>query len=180
MFRNINVLLGLFIVVFCSKEILVFNEEILVLFAFGVFIYLTYNFAGQMISEELDSRSNKIQEEFHTYKNIQEKTLIHLISYHNKQKHLSEEIKNIFALTKKDVDLIISNYTQTFTKLINANVEEKLKKVISNEGKSNSILQSKINEELYNYLTISYSTNKKKKGSTALLANSISTLSKIK
>jgi len=179
MFRNINVLLGLFIIVLCSKEILVFNEEILVLFAFGVFIYLTYNFAGQMISEELDNRSSKIQEEFYTYKNIQEKTLIHLISYHNKQKHLSEEIKNIFNLTKKDIDLVVLNYTQTFTKLITVNIEEKLRKVVGNESKSNSVLQHKINEELYSYLTISYTMNKKKKGSS-LLINSINTLSKIK
>ena len=88
----------LFIVIVLSKEILVFNEEILVLFAFGIFIFLVYNFASDLISSELDSRSVKIQEEFNFYRSMQEKTLTHLIAYHNKQKLLSEEIKAIFAI----------------------------------------------------------------------------------
>ena len=70
------------ILIVLSKEILVFNEEILVLFAFGIFIFLVYNFAGSLISIELDSRSVKIEEEFSFYKQMQQKTLNHLISYH--------------------------------------------------------------------------------------------------
>ena len=88
----------LLILIVLSKEILVFNEEILVLLSSGIFIFLTYNFASGMISLELDSRANKIQEEFNYYRDMQEKTLIHLISYHNKQKLLSEEIKAILLL----------------------------------------------------------------------------------
>lgn len=175
-----QLLLILLITTFLSKEVLVFNEEILVLFAFGVFIYLTYSFASQMISAELDSRSTKIQDEFSTYKNIQEKTLIHLISYHNKQKLLSEEIKSILQLTKKDIDLIIQNYTQTFVKQVNSNIEEKLKKVLINESKANLALQQKINDELYAFLINSYTVAKTKKSSSLLLTNSINTLLKIK
>jgi len=175
-----QLLLILLITTFLSKEVLVFNEEILVLFAFGVFIYLTYSFASQMISAELDSRSTKIQDEFSTYKNIQEKTLIHLISYHNKQKLLSEEIKSILQLTKKDIDLIIQNYTQTFVKQVNSNIEEKLKKVLINESKANLALQQKINDELYAFLINSYTVAKTKKSSSLLLTNSIKTLLKIK
>ena len=52
------VLLSILIVL--SKEILVFNEEILVLFAFGIFIFLVYNFAGSLISLELNARGVKI------------------------------------------------------------------------------------------------------------------------
>ena len=73
------------ILIVLSKEILVFNEEILVLFAFGIFIFLVYNFAGNLISLELDARSVKIEEEFGFYKHMQQKTLSHLISYHKKQ-----------------------------------------------------------------------------------------------
>ena len=175
-----QLLLILLITTFLSKEVLVFNEEILVLFAFGVFIYLTYSFASQMISAELDSRSTKIQDEFSTYKNIQEKTLIHLISYHNKQKLLSEEIKSILQLTKKDIDLIIQNYTQTFVKQVNSNIDEKLKKVLINESKANLALQQKINDELYAFLINSYTVAKTKKSSSLLLTNSINTLLKIK
>ena len=54
-----------------SKEFLVFNEEVLVLLAFSIFIYLLVNYAGEMISSELDARKIKIKEEFDLYKNLQ-------------------------------------------------------------------------------------------------------------
>jgi len=63
-------LLGL---VALSKEFLVFNEEVLVLLAFAIFIYLLVNYGGEMIAAELDSRKDKIKEEFDLYKNLQEK-----------------------------------------------------------------------------------------------------------
>ena len=70
------VLLGL---VALSKEFLVFNEEVLVLLAFAIFVYLLVNYGGEMIAAELDSRKEKIKEEFDLYKNLQEKTFTHLI-----------------------------------------------------------------------------------------------------
>jgi len=57
-------LLGL---VALSKEFLVFNEEVLVLLAFAIFIYLLVNYGGEMIAAELDSRKDKIKEEFITF-----------------------------------------------------------------------------------------------------------------
>jgi len=170
----------LLILIVLSKEILVFNEEILVLFSSGIFIFLTYNFAGSMIALELDARANKIQEEFNYYRDMQEKTLIHLISYHNKQKLLSEEIKAIFLITKKDIDLILSSYSKLFLKSLINTIEDKLKKVVANESKFNSMLQEKINAELYAYLITKYSVGKDKKSSVQFLANSISSLSNMK
>ena len=163
-----------------SKEILVFNEEILVLFAFGIFIFLVYNFAGDLLSIELDSRSAKIEEEFSFYKNIQQKTLIHLISYHKKQIFLSEEVKSIFSITRKDIDVIVYNYSQIFSKFLSISIDDKLKKIVSMEFKFNLLLQEKISSELYSYLSSKYSKNNDKKASTRLLLNSISSLSKAK
>lgn len=175
-----SLLLTLLFLIALSKEILVFNEEILVLFSFGIFIFLVYNFGSSLISSELDSRAVKIQEEFNYYKNMQEKTLIHLISYHKKQKLLSDEIKSIFAILKKDINLIISTYSQLFVKFFNNTIEDKLKKIIANELKFNSLLQSKISDELYVFLVSKYSSNKDKKNSLLLLTNSINYLINIK
>ena len=55
-----------------SKEFLVFNEEVLVLLAFAIFIYLLVNYGGEMIASELDARKEKIKEEFDLYKNLQD------------------------------------------------------------------------------------------------------------
>jgi len=170
----------LFTLTLLSKEVLVFNEEILVLFAFGTFVFLVYNFASNLISEDLDSRANKIREEFHFYKDIQEKTLSHLILYHNKQKLLSEEIKSIFLILKKDIDIIISSYSKLFSKLFINAVEDKLKKIISSESKLNLILQNKINDQLCYYLISMYTTHKDKKLLESFLLNSITFLSSVK
>ena len=143
------VLLSILIVL--SKEILVFNEEILVLFAFGIFIFLVYNFAGSLISLELNARSVKIEEEFSFYKHMQQKTLSHLISYHKKQVLLSEEVKSIFLVTKNDIKIVISNYSQLFLKFLINGIDDKLKKIVSIELKFNSLLQEKISSELYSF-----------------------------
>ena len=50
-----------------SKEFLVFNEEVLVLLAFSIFIYLLVNYACEMISSELYARKIKIKEDFDLY-----------------------------------------------------------------------------------------------------------------
>ena len=93
----------LLVLIALSKEFLVFNEEVLVLLAFSIFIYLLVNYGGEMIAGELDSRKEKIKEEFDLYKNLQEKTFTHLISYHQKQKLLSSEIKEVFEISKAEI-----------------------------------------------------------------------------
>ena len=178
-FRNLLFFL-LSILIILSKEILVFNEEILVLFAFGIFLFLVYNFAGNLISLELDARSVKIEEEFSFYKNMQQKTLSHLISYHKKQILLSEEVKSIFSITKNDINLVTSNCSQLFLKFLINGVDDKLKKISSMETKFNSLLQDRISSELNFFLTSRYSKSNDKKASTMLLRNSIHFLSKVK
>lgn len=170
----------LFLLIVLSKEILVFNEEILVLFAFGIFIFIVYNFASSLISLELDNRSSKIEEEFSFYKNMQQKTLHHLISYHKKQVLLSEEINSIFSVARKDIERLVLNYSQLFLKLLANNIDDKLRKTISIELKFNSILQEKISSELYSFLSTNYIKNRGKKTSSMFLTSSINFLSKVK
>lgn len=177
--KNLLFLL-LLIIIALSKEILVFNEEILVLFAFGIFMFLVYNFAGSLISVELDARSIKIEEEFNFYKSMQRKTLNHLVSYHKKQILLSEEVKSIFLITRNDIKVIISNYSQLFLKFLINGIDDKLKKIVSIEIKFNSFLQEKISSELYSFLIFRYTKSNDKKACKMLLANSIHFLSKVK
>ena len=150
------------------------------MFAFGTFIFLVYNFASGLISLELDARSIKIEEEFSFYRNMQQKTLTHLISYHKKQILLSEEVKSIFLITKKDIDTVILNYSQLVLKFLTSGIDDKLKKIASIELKFNSLLQEKISSELYSFLIFKYAKNSDKKASVMLLTNSIYFLSKVK
>jgi F0F1-type ATP synthase membrane subunit b/b' len=148
------VLLGL---VALSKEFLVFNEEVLVLLAFAIFVYLLVNYGGEMIAAELDSRKEKIKEEFDLYKNLQEKTFTHLINYHKKQKLLSSEIKEIFEISKSEIANIERYYENLLQNSLISNFEERLKRVSTNENKTNSALQKEIFSDLRAYLMDSYS-----------------------
>lgn len=143
------ILLGL---VALSKEFLVFNEEVLVLLAFGIFIYLMVNYGGEMIAGELDSRKEKIKEEFDLYKNLQEKTFTHLISYHKKQQSLSTEIKEVFDISKSEINNIEKYYENLFQNFLVSNFEERLKRVSINENKTNSALQKEIFVDLRAHL----------------------------
>ena len=153
------VLVGL---VALSKEFLVFNEEVLVLLAFGIFICLLVNYGGGMIAGELDSRKEKIKEEFDLYKNLQEKTFTHLISYHKKQKLLSLEIKEVLNLSKSEVLNIEYYYQNLLENSLIENFEERLKRISINENKTNAVLQKEIFVDLKSYLMESYSVESNK------------------
>ena len=140
-----------------SKEFLVFNEEVLVLLAFAIFIYLLVNYGGEMIASELDARKEKIKEEFDLYKNLQEKTFTHLISYHQKQKLLNSEIKEIFEISRAEISNIEKYYENSLQNFLVTNLEERLKRVATNENKNNAALQKEIFVDLRAYLMDSYS-----------------------
>jgi F0F1-type ATP synthase membrane subunit b/b' len=162
-----------------SKEFLVFNEEVLVLLAFSIFIYLLVNHAGEMISSELDARKIKIKEEFDLYKNLQEKTFTHLISYHQKQKLLSSEIKEVFEISKAEITNIEKFYENSLQNHLVSNFEDRLKRVSGNENKTNVVLQKEIFTDLRAYLMDSYSveSNKmSKKNRKQLLKNCVEQL----
>jgi len=148
------VLLGLIVL---SKELLVFNEEALVLLAFALFIYLFLTYGGEVIAKELDSRKEKIKEEFDLYKNLQLKTFTHLVNYHKKQKLLNLEIKEILAISKLEILSIEKYYQCLLGSFIILNFEERLKRVLINENKTNTVLKKEIFKDLRLYLLNSYS-----------------------
>jgi len=169
----------LFFLVALSKEVLVFNEEILVLFAFGVFVFLIYNFASDLISLELDSRNSKIEQEFAFYNDIQKKTFVHLVSYHKKQLLLCEEVKLIYSILKKDVDSLVINYSNLLSKHLLVSIDDKLRKILSLEIKLNEIFQEKLNSNLYFFLMSKY-RKISSKGFLLILKSSIISLSSVR
>lgn len=96
------------ILIMGSKEIIVFNEEVLIVLAFSIFIYLVGNYGGKMIAEELDSKTTLIQNKFDVYKSIQEKTILHLYNYHNKRTVLASKLAMISNIKKLRVNIINS------------------------------------------------------------------------
>lgn len=131
----------LLIMVIISKEILVLNEEILIVLAFTIFIYLILNNASSMISEELDQKALSIQNKFEIYKNIQEKTIIHLSNYYKKRELLSDTLQIIYNIKKIRIALINRYYKITLKKQPFLQIDDTLNRFILNEYIYNTAFQ---------------------------------------
>ena len=159
-----------------SKEVLVFNEEVLILFCFSVFIYLIINYGGDMIASELDSRNKKIKEELDLYKNLKATTLNHLVSYHQKQKLVNFELKQILDFSKNEIKPIELHYENFVDSIVTLNFEERLKRVVVSENKIDAAFQKQVFVDLRAYLINSYSVESNTKKRREISKNCIKQL----
>lgn len=139
---NLIFQLVLLVFIFISKEFIVFNEEVLVLVAFFIFIFLIINYAKASINESLKSKLEEIRNEFDFYKNLQKQTVSYLINYHKKQTLLVENIKKILVFSKEELKFIESCYTILWRNKVKLNFEEKLKKLVNCESQKNAFIQA--------------------------------------
>jgi hypothetical protein len=175
---NLKLILFLFFSICFSKEVLVFNEELLIVFSFLVFIFLVYNLLSKQISLELDFRADKIKQEFNFYTKAQKETLKYLIQYYSKQKELALDIEKLFFILRKDTYLIIELYSHLIFKLLSFIIEDKLKKILSIELKFNILVQNYIISLLCSHLFL-YFSNKRKRLARFFIKKSILSLRKI-
>jgi F0F1-type ATP synthase membrane subunit b/b' len=159
-----------------SKEVLVFNEEVLILFCFSIFIYLIINYGGDMIASELDSRNKKIKEELDLYKNLKATTLHHLIGYHQKQKLVNFELKQVLGFSKNEVKPIELHYENSINSLVTLNFEERLKRAVISENKVDAAFQKQVFVDLRVYLINSYSVEMNTKKRVEISKNCIKQL----
>ena len=80
-----------------------------------------------------------------------------MISYHQKQKLLNSEIKEIFEISIAEISNIEKYYENSLQNFLVTNLEERLKRVATNENKNNAALQKEIFVDLGAYLMDSYS-----------------------
>jgi hypothetical protein len=132
MFDKIFKILLLFVIV-CSKEFLVFNEEILILFAFSLFIYLISTRAGNLIAQDLDANISEIKNKFLTYKNLKEKSILYNITYVQRQNVLSLKIQNLLKLKNLYIHKLLVTYNINIKKYILNFVEDSLSRFALNE-----------------------------------------------
>jgi hypothetical protein len=159
---NIPAKILILVTFICAKEILVFNEEILIVIAFSIFIYFVSNYGGSMITVELDEKAKTIQSKFDIYKNIQEKTIIHLLNYHNKRELLSEKIKTIAKIKKLRMNIIHQYYKTNLNKQTFLQIDDTLNRFLLNEYINSSAFQERFLFKLSNLKTKlgSYEKNK--------------------
>ena len=139
---NLIFQLILLFLIFISKEFIVFNEEILVLLAFFIFIFLVINYAKSSINESLNDKLEQIKNEFDFYKNLQKQTISYLIGYHKKQTLLVDNIKKILFFSKEELKYIEKSYVFFWSNKLRTNFEDMLKKIVSCEFQKNIFIQN--------------------------------------
>lgn len=132
MFNKFFKIFLLFVIV-CSKEILVFNEEILIVLAFTLFIYLVSTKAGTLIANDLDNNITDIKNKFLTYKNLREKSILQAINYVQRQNLLSAKIQNLVKVKNLYIKKLLTSHNIYIKKYIFEYIEDILHRFALNE-----------------------------------------------
>jgi hypothetical protein len=138
-YRFLN--LAFFILIIFSKELFVFNEEILILFSFFVFIYLVSSKASSSIAESLNEQILDIKNKFQTYHSIQEKSILQLVNYNKKQSLLALKIEKLFKLKTLYLQKLVKTHNNRVKKYIVSFIDELLYRFTLNAQNKQVILQ---------------------------------------
>ena len=168
----------LIFVIFLSKEVLVFNEETLILFSFGLFVYLCYSFIGNTIYDQLNQYSIDIKQTFIHYDNIQKEVFLSLNSCYKNQKNLSSDINDIFSFTKNILSFLFDRYSFLLKRHVYSFVENIFKRLILFEKRLKYDIQQAVLSYMTSYLLMKF--NSKNLDYRLYIKNSISYMKKTK
>lgn len=123
----------LVIVVFTSKEILLYNEETLVLICFILFIMFAYKNISDSVVEMFKERSDKIYKDLDYYYGIQAELLESLVSYHERQVTIYDEVHSISSFSKSEIERIVSSRQAYLEYEIANQLKSKLNNIVVKE-----------------------------------------------
>lgn len=123
----------LIIVVFTSKEILLYNEETLVLICFILFVMFAYKNISDSFVAMFQERSDKIYKDLDYYYGIQEDLLKSLVSYHERQADIHDEVQSISTFSKSEIERIVSSRQAYLEHEIANQLRSKLDSVVLKE-----------------------------------------------
>ena len=75
----------------------------------------------------------------------------HLVSYHQKQKLVNFELKQILDFSKNEIKPIELHYENVVDSIVTINFEERLKRVVVSENKIDAAFQKQVFEWLSSY-----------------------------
>lgn len=101
--RNLAIVFGLSFLVLSSKQIIVYNEEILVALTFTGFIWFVAKYYGKDIAESLDERASGIQTELERGLNLQQDFLNESLKVHQNTLAFVDVCDTLNQFVQKDV-----------------------------------------------------------------------------
>jgi len=144
-FTKLIVVVLIFIVL-SSKHILLFNEETLVALSFMCFMFCSYHYLSDTVSDSLNERSNIIREELQTFLKLKEELTIELIKEHKKQIELNRLMQEVSAFSCSEVITVVTQRESALKSIFTLQIQTKLKTLIL----SQIVLQHKLQKRMTN------------------------------
>jgi hypothetical protein len=87
---------------------MIMDEEVLVLYAFILFVALAYHYCSGVVDGMIRSEADKVSTEFNAFFDVQKQVLKTLIQYHTLQVLVISQIKELLEFSKGEISGVIT------------------------------------------------------------------------
>ena len=128
---------------------MIMDEEVLVLYAFILFVALAYHYGSSIVDGMIRSEAEKVSKEFDAFFDVQKKVLKTLIQYHGLQVLVISQIKELLEFSKGEISNIISAKKATLDAKLAEEIDSKLAYLAAKE----QVIASNVQEEASTLIT---------------------------
>jgi len=128
---------------------MIMDEEVLVLYAFILFVALAYHYGSSVVDGMIRSEAEKVSKEFDAFFDVQKKVLKTLIQYHGLQVLVISQIKELLEFSKGEISNIISAKKATLDAKLAEEMDSKLAYLAAKE----QVIASNVQEEASTVIT---------------------------
>ena len=117
----------LMFLVLSSKNILIYNEELLIALSFVGFVVFSSHTMGETCAEAFQARSQAIQGELQTYFTMKEDVLLELIQKYKKRLALAESLHILGQISTTEISTLYTQREQALQSTVTSQMHQKLK-----------------------------------------------------
>jgi len=128
--------------VLSSKNILIYNEELLIALSFFGFVVFSSHTLSQTIQEAFETRRDAIQTELQTYFTLKEHLLLELIQTHTTKLALAEQLQTLGKMSVEEIAVLHRHREQALHTTVASQIQQKLKTLHHREKALQETLQT--------------------------------------
>lgn len=132
----------LIFLVLSSKNILIYNEELLIALSFVGFVVFSSHTMGDTFAEAFQTRSQAIQGELQTYFTMKEEVLGELIQKYKKRLALAQSLNSLGQVSTTEIGTLYKQREQALSSTVTSQMHQKLKTLGQTERTLQDTLQT--------------------------------------
>jgi hypothetical protein len=121
---------------------MVMDEEVLVLYAFILFVGLAYHYGSSVVNDTIQTEASKIGKEFDVFFDVQKKLIKTLITYHVLQVLVISQIQSLLEFSKTEITKVIAAKKLSLDFALSQQMEQKLSYLAAKEQSISMKVQS--------------------------------------